>query len=365
MERDNNDLLKKYEAGECTPEEAALVESWYTHALKTNGKFTVDPAVRAAIKKRTWNDLREKKSFNYAYLAAATVILLLSVGGGLLYTRQFSPSEPVGIAKAADIQPGGNKAILTLGDGTKIALDSVKNGQVANLPGVTISKSGTGQLIYKVNTQNSHTSINTITTPNGGQYQIILPDGSKVYLNAASSLTYPTQFAGNERKVSLIGEGYFEVTKDASRPFKVESLSQIVTVIGTHFNVSCYTNEQVRTTLAEGKVQITQSSTGKSQPLIPGQQSTLTPQGIDIKPVSVDNILAWKDGLFIFNQTQLSDALRQICRWYDVDAEFSSLPDKKIYGEFSRNVPLSEVLHMLSIASGIDIQRNGRTLIVK
>lgn len=363
MDRDSNDLLKKYEAGECTPEEAAQVESWYTHALKTNEKFPVDPAIRAGIKKRTWNSLREKRSFNYSYIAAAaSVILLLSIGGGLLYTRQFSPSEPV---KVADIQPGGDKAILTLGDGTKIALDSVKSGQFANLAGVTISKSGTGQLIYKVNTQNSNTSINTITTPNGGQYQIILPDGSKVYLNAASSLTYPTQFAGNERKVTLAGEGYFEVTKDASRPFKVASLSQIVTVIGTHFNVSCYTNEQVRTTLAEGKVQVLQSSTGQSQPLIPGQQSTLTPQGIDIKPVNVDNALAWKDGLFIFNQTQLSDALRQICRWYDVDAEFSALPDKKIYGEFSRNVPLSEVLHMLSIASGIEIQRNGRKLIVK
>jgi len=251
------------------------------------------------------------------------------------------------------VQPGGNSATLRLADGTLLQLKKQASGIVmgdhityenGESVGTTIyDKQGTGVDPSKV--------LLELTTPLGGMYQITLPDGTKVWLNAASSLKYPMSFAKNERKVTLVGEAFFEVTKDRSRPFKVLSKGQEIEVLGTEFNVNAYPeNESIKTTLITGKVKL--SNDNHALPpmyLKPGQQSINT-DGRDIRIANVDvaPYIAWKEGLFYFDETPISDALRQIGRWYNVEVRYkSNLPQTHFYGRIKRSKPLREVLEVL------------------
>jgi ferric-dicitrate binding protein FerR (iron transport regulator) len=257
-----------------------------------------------------------------------------------------------------DCAPGGNVAILTLSDGSTITLDSAHDGVLAQQGSSSVTKLKTGQLAYKtLDGKPAPAVFNTLTTPRGGQYRLVLPDGSEVWLNAASSITYPTLFDGRERTVRITGEAYFEIAQDAARPFKVVVNASIgeqeVEVLGTHFNVKAYTDESViTTTLLEGRVRL--NSKGAGLVLDPGQQGTQQADGnIRMNPhADTEAAIAWKNGLFHFEHTDIREVMRQLARWYNVDVVFEGkVPDEKFDGEITRNSNLTEVLKILQLSN--------------
>jgi ferric-dicitrate binding protein FerR (iron transport regulator) len=308
-------------------------------------------------------------------LAVAALFLLIA-GKAVLYFHSSSP-DPKKIQAshtpaiyAQDLPPGRNNALLTLADGSTITLDSAANGGLAQQGNTKVIKLN-GQITYRNtgSTQGEEAILqNTITTARGNQYQLILSDGSKVWLNAASSLRFPTSFKGKERRVEITGEAYFEIAKNASMPFKViiapishpskgehsdgrEEARGEIEVLGTHFNVNAYMDESsVKTTLLEGVVAIKKDNA--FQKLSPGEQAEFTPQGeITLsKNVDVTQETAWKDGFFWFNNTDIYTLMRQVSRWYDVEVEFKGkVTDDGFTGKVSRNVPLSKLLNVLEL----------------
>lgn len=312
-------------------------------------------------------------------VAAAAVLL---VGAFALYKtvgNNNSPQQEIvkTTTEKQDIAPGGNKAVLTLADGSQIILDSAANGNLTSQGNVKVIKLD-GQLAY--NGSNSPLGdggkeilFNTVSTPRGGQYNLTLADGSKVWLNAASTLRYPASFAGKERKVELTGEGYFEVAKNASMPFKVNVAGKSeVEVLGTHFNINSYADEAtINTTLLEGKVKVTpvtnsQLNTQNSQLLSPGQQAQLNAAGqISVnKNVDTETIVAWKSGLFHFVRADVKTIMRQIGRWYNIDIEFEGGISKKTFSAIvSRTNNISEVLKIME-AAGIRFRIGEKKIIV-
>lgn len=312
--------------------------------------------------------------------AAAAVILFIS-GTVFYFLHQKNDKAVVQIEqpihKIKDIPPGINNATLTLADGTTIVLDSAGNGALAQQGGIKVLKIN-GQIAYdKSGDANIQAApvYNTITTARGNQYQVVLADGSKVWLNAASSIRFPTLFTGGERKVEITGEAYFEVAKDPAKPFKVmipaspgsgsngEGGAEIV-VLGTHFNVNAYPDENdVRTTLLEGSVKISKGS--KAQMLRPGEQARLTSGTITLKKnVDVSQVVAWKDGFFVFNNSDIKMIMRQVARWYDIDVNFEGeIPQEGYTGKVSRSVALSKFLQVLEL-NGISVKTDGRRITI-
>jgi len=285
--------------------------------------------------------------------AAASLIIFISGTAAWFALRTTKHNT---IAKAAPQQlkneaaPGGNKAILTLSDGSTIILDDAKNGKVAQQGGTQIAKLANGQLVYNaLDNKPVKVVFNTLTTPRGGQFKLTLPDGSKVWLNAASSIKYPTAFIGNERKVEISGEAYFEIAHNAAMPFKVSVNGMEVKVLGTHFNINAYNDESsVKTSLLEGSIRLTKGSTVTT--LSPGQQAQLKNDGNIkvINNVDMDQVVAWKNGYFSFNRSDLQTVMRQLARWYDVEINYEGkIPERQFGGKIDRNSNLSEVLKIL------------------
>jgi ferric-dicitrate binding protein FerR (iron transport regulator) len=210
---------------------------------------------------------------------------------------------------------------------------------------------------------------NTITTANGNQYQLILTDGSKVWLNAASSIRFPTSFTGNERKVEITGEVYFEVAKDPIKPFKVDFKNKEgeineIEVLGTHFNVNAYADEpDMKTTLLEGSVKI--KAANKIQMLTPGQQASITSGGIEVKRnVDIEHVMAWKNGYFLFDNTDIYTLMRQVSRWYNVDVKYEGrITEDGFSGKILRDVPLSKFIKVLEL-NDVKVRTEGREIIV-
>ena len=306
--------------------------------------------------------------------AAAALIFMVSTTAFYFF---YKKNETVIAQKenqthqAKDIPPGTNNAILTLDDGTTIMLDSVANGALAQQGNIKVLKIN-GQISYdKTGSGNMNTKpiYNTITTANGNEYQLILADGSKVWLNAASSIRFPASFVGNERKVEITGEAYFEVAHNASKPFKVVFKDQSggageIEVLGTHFDVNAYDDENaMKTTLLEGFVKIKRSN--EVQMLSAGQQAVLTSGIITLKKdVDVSQVVAWKDGFFEFNNTDLPTIMRQVARWYNVQVNFAGGINGDGYsGKISRNVSLSKFLKVLEL-NGVHVKTEGRKITV-
>lgn len=246
------------------------------------------------------------------------------------------------VAYLNDIAPGGNKAILTLANGEEISLSDARNGQIKRLPGLDIIKTAEGAVVYHVagnGTKQATAEYNTIKTPAGGKYTINLPDGSTVILNAASSLKFPSSFAGlsegEERKVELNGEGYFQVAKNTGHPFVVKTASQQVRVLGTHFNINAYEDEEaVKTTLLEGSVLIRPFGKGNREvALKPGQQSTLQKHKLSVQTVNTSLATDWINGDFIFEEEPIPDVMRRIARWYDIDVQYEGQVPSKLLPE--------------------------------
>ncbi|MDB5150016.1 MAG: FecR family protein [Mucilaginibacter sp.] len=270
------------------------------------------------------------------------------------------------IAKASKIVPGGNKAVLTLANGTMIVLDSAKNGMLANQGDVHIYKSKNGQLVYdvsKTSLDDSHKlAYNTITTQRGGQYQVILPDGSQVWLNAESSLKYPARFNGSSREVELNGEAYFEVAKDKRHPFKVSANNMQVEVLGTHFNIMDYKDESAtKTTLLEGSVKILKGQV--QQMIVPGQLAIVS-ENIKVITVNVEEAVEWKNGNFNFSHEKLESIMRKIARWYDVDVTYQPKTTTATFiGTIPRSQNITEVLKYLELTGLVHFKIEERRII--
>ena len=305
--------------------------------------------------------------------AAAAVILFLAVGIYIWVNQSHKPGLATQENRPKnDVAPGGNKAVLTLANGQAIILDSAANGVLAQQGGAKVLKTNNGQLAYTT-THEKPTEVlyNTLATPRGGQYQLVLPDGSKVWLNAASSIRYPTAFTGAERKVDITGEAYLEVAKNAAMPFMVRIGSPVgsrgeIKVLGTGFNVNGYDDEPlVRTTLVEGAVQVKKDAA--SAILKPGQQSQLSGSGrlTVVNNADVEEVLAWKNGKLLFRHASMEAILRQAARWYDVDVQFKEKIEEEPYTvSVPRNVPLSQMLEALEVTGGVHFTIEGKTIVV-
>ncbi|MGV3510275.1 MAG: FecR family protein [Sphingobacteriaceae bacterium] len=364
-------LIDKYLNGTATAAEQQLIEEYYKR-LDVKGKTLLNPDQENALKQlmlhnilmQTQNETavvslnnRTSKRRFWLQSAAASLILLLSAG---LYF--YKKTEPVTIASVkkeipVDIPAGGNAATLTLADGTRILLDDAQNGVLASEGNTSVKKTKDGQLVYDLSNLNALTNskltYNTISTPNGGQYQVILPDGTKVWLNAGSSLTFPTAFKGNERKVTMEGEAYFEVAKNKLAPFRVEAMGQTVEVLGTHFNVMAYNDESsVQTTLLEGSVRVIKNK--NSQVIVPGEQAKVKGDYISVTTEDTKAITAWKDGFFVFKSENIQSIMRKISRWYNVKINYEgNVSNKSFGGKISRNRNISEVLEMLELTGSV------------
>jgi transmembrane sensor len=264
------------------------------------------------------------------------------------------------------IIPGGNKAVLTLASGQKIILNDAATGEIARQSGISITKTDDGQIVYSIAAEDGEILQNTISTPKGGQYRVILPDGTNVLLNAASSLIYPTAFRGAERLVQLNGEAYFEVAKNKNMPFRVKSGQQTVEVLGTHFNINAYEDENsIKTTLVEGAVKV--SSSSGSSLIAPGQQAVFSREGngaIFRRNVNIDKEIAWKDGMFSFENDDVKSVMRSIARWYNVDVSYKGdMSDIVFSGEIFRTAKLSEVFKILEL-NNVELDVQGKTIIV-
>lgn len=301
-----------------------------------------------------------RKTISLSFVAvAASVLLIVGVAAFYFFSKRELANNPVQtVAKTNDILPGRDQAVLTLSGGKKIILDSTAP---ASLESGSI-KIGSGTISYEQLPSELPTE-NLLTVPRGGQYKVILSDGTSVWLNAGSSLQYPTAFSGKERRVVLSGEGYFEVTKNKEKPFIVESAGNTIRVLGTHFNVNGYGDENVFTaTLLEGSIQL--SSGSHSKILNPGEQAEVSQNDIDVHPVDATAAIAWKNGAFLFRNTPLHSIVNQLARWYDLDVVYGDPVDKHLNASIERNVPLSKVLHYLEQTGEVHFKTEGRKLIV-
>lgn len=353
-------LLLRYTSGKCTEEEKAWVESWYTR-----NDHGLPPRLAAEAMERDLSGIlrqlhpQEGLRRIPSWFRVAAVLVLLAAAGGLFFYFSMRSSQPFTLAETApaggDIAPGENKAILTLDDGRRVILDSVSGGVIAHKLGVSIKKIAGGQILYTQQPRELEVSApayHLISTPRGGQYRLTLSDGTRVWLNAASSLRYPASFGRTARKVELRGEAYFEVARTGT-PFLVETRGQVVEVLGTHFNINAYDDEPVvKTTLLEGAVRVRAANYGKEQTVVlssPGHQSIRAPRGLSLIRVDPKVAIAWKNGLFRFQNTDIRQVMRQVSRWYDVEVEFSGeSPDIHLWGEVYRNANASQVLEILA-----------------
>lgn len=301
-------------------------------------------------------------------MAAAVVILLAAAGSYLLVVSRKTVKESAtpSLAKVQDAPPGGNRAILTLGNGETIVVNTRSNGLLAQEGNSRILKKDSNTLVYEGTSQAPAKggTFHILTTPRGGQFQVILPDGSHVWLNAGSTLRYPVAFSGSRREVTLTGEAYFEIAPSAANPFRVTAGAVVMDDLGTAFNVMAYTEEgTVKTTLLEGAVKVQHRE--QAVVLKPGQQAQVG-QAIKVQTVDTDEVIAWKNGEFSFNHNSIYEIMRQIARWYEVDVQFEGRHEVYVSGNISRSANLSEVLRMLELTGNVKFRiRDKQVTVIK
>lgn len=307
----------------------------------------------------------------------AAAILLL-IGAGVVAVMTGINKKDNGIAEIkipADVAPGRNGAVLTLANGDSVVLDSLGNGVIATQNGAQVILHN-GSLSYAAAEKTAGAMVyNLVATPKGRQFRITLPDGTEVWLNAASTIRYPTTFAANERQVEITGEAYFEVTKNAAAPFRVVANKKaVVEVLGTSFNINAYRDEAaIKTTLLEGAVRVKETTTNPQQPLLlkPGQQAQISnnassPAAIQlIRDADISKTMAWKSGLFDFENARLEDVMRQLSRWYDIEIVYpEGIPDIEFVGKINKSISLNGVLRVLERA-GVHFRLEGKKLFVQ
>lgn len=374
-------MIKRYTDGTATPVEKEFIEQYYAYLdneadvldqYDAEQKNDLEAKMEAFIMQKIQTpDSPETKPLwqnrVFRLLSAASILLLLGV---FFYkSHNFNSKNNHSVLTApADILPGSDKAVLTLSDGSNIILDKTGSGHLASDGDMSIRTNGMGEIEYTksaVELGKLDIGMNKIATPVGGQYRVILPDGSKVWLNAMSSISYPTFFKGAQRKVTITGECYFEIAKEARQPFVVEiDKKQKIVVTGTHFNVNAYQNEaNIRTTLVEGEVEVSQIENGSGNykekfiKLRAGTQSFIGKDGhLQIKEVNAEEMVAWKNGLFHFQDADIATVMRQVERWYNVDVSYQNgTENREFSGKIQRNVNLSQILEIFRFA-GINVK---------
>lgn len=359
------ELLRRYLENETTPLESAYVEKWYETSKEISPE-EID--VSDEIKDEIFKEIRKRlpiqktqRSRIIQWGTRAAAVFVLFLGLALVYRHYFYERSQ----HTTTLVPGTDKAILKLADGTVIELDKKQNGSLANEGGATITKTDSGTIAYT--TVNSAESVryNEIYVPTGGQYQLQLPDGTKIWLNSLTTLKFPTRFTGNERKVTVTGEAYFEVAKNKKMPFVVEVPGkQNITVLGTHFNVAAYIDEnEVRTTLAEGSVKVDELSGTHQQVILkPGQQAIVIAGQVIQKDsdVNLDQVIAWKNGFFSFDKTNISDIARQFSRWYGATVLVEpGISHTTFSGKIPRDMDITQVLHILEKTNTLRFSMHG------
>lgn len=374
------EILQRYVAGQCTDEERAWVEEWYKENYSTN--FEIDPDLAdehfAAVWQRMESSPNKKRrdSLWRSWSIAASILVVLGLAGWYFWPVTSSEVEQriVETSQKA-IQPGRDQALLTLADGRIINLDSITVGANILENGMSITKMADGTLSYTMDTQTAamaKDSYNTISTPRGGQYKIMLPDHSVVWLNAASSLRFPVTFTGSStRLVVLDGEGYFEVASDQNKPFIVESQNQQTIVKGTKFNISAYRDDQKKiTTLLEGSVLIkamTEEYGLADEVLLrPHEQTVIQNNKVVKTKVDASEAIAWKNGKFIYNNTPLMTIMKQLARWYDVEVVYlESMEGTTFTGSLSRFENIEDVLRKISLTESVRFETRERRIMVQ
>jgi transmembrane sensor len=376
------ELAGKWLDGSITEDEKQEFASWYNadqdreiiipESLAADEQTHRDRLLSAILSQTRF--IEPRKVFPlFRFSVAAAVLLLLLGTGAYFWVKEKNGNTPETAAVTADIAPGGDKATLTLGDGSVLKLNELANGALKEDKGFRISKKD-GELIYEtLGEQPGQVTFNTIKTPRGGQFRVVLPDGSKVWLNAASSLHYPTTFDHTDRRVSLTGEGYFEIArqqddKKGPVPFRINvNNKELVEVLGTHFNIMAYSDEKViKTTLLEGSVRVSKTGTKNASLLKPGQQSEYNGRdGFMVRSgIDPEESISWKNGLIAFKDADIKTIMRQVERWYDVKVEYEAdIPQRLFTGGISRNAQLSSLLKVLEL-NNIHFKVKGKTIVV-
>ncbi|PXY39146.1 iron dicitrate transport regulator FecR [Flavobacterium cheongpyeongense] len=369
-------LLQKYQEGTLSDEDKDKLDAWYLYAASNSNRdlneYELEDSYGYLKSKLPLHAETKVIKIWPRIVAAASIALLL--GTGILYWTKPKEKMVHIVEKTEEIVPGGTRGILTLSNGKQIVLSDISAKDTIAKEGendeVTIKMDANGVITYTVNpnaeiSKENANAFNTLSTPTGGQYNIVLADGTKVYLNTVSSLKYPTRFNGNQRLVELEGEAYFEVAKNKEKPFMVKSGNQSVEVLGTHFNIHAYNNEPViKTTLLEGSVSVTYKN--QKTFLKPGEQSNAAYNSntIVIRKVDTEAAVAWKNGRFKFDNADLKSVMKQLERWYGIKVEYrGDVSDVRFSGGTFMNKNLSEVLKVLEL-SNIKFKVEGKTIIV-
>jgi len=394
------ELAAKWMDGTITPEEKEKFEAWYNgldfselelldhwatgpeeieahilQKLKTSLGETKGESVRAIAHVHDVAPVHDLRRSRW-WAAAASVLLLIGAGSYFFYFRNKDaggPEQTTAQMHTGDVAPGRYGAVLTLSDGARVVLDSAGNGNIATQGGSQVLMQN-GAIVYEKEKAAAATAINpaaavvynTVTTPRGRQFRVVLPDGSGVWLNAASTLRYPTAFTGDQRAVELSGEAYFEIAKDERKPFVVTARDMRVQVLGTAFNLMAYPDETaVNTTLVTGAVRVV--ATKSSLVLDPDQQASLPDNAgrFTVSKPNLKEVLAWKDGRFRFDGAKITTIMRQIARWYDVDIEYrGEVPSNEFNGSISRAEYARKILDALERTGNVNFSLEGRKIIV-
>ncbi|MFD1770482.1 FecR family protein [Sphingobacterium suaedae] len=381
MKENIKELLEKYSRNACTPQELRALEAWYQQLGAGREGSTPDEQTI----NRIWTKLahqtlaydpprpKPRRMPVFGWISAAAAVALIALTVGILLDNRRSQELSL---VSADVAPGSDKAFLILVDGTKIALDEAAEGNIAEQYGLHISKQNDGTVVYSSDSSKKtagYTSkYNTIETPRGGQYQIVLSDGTTIRLNASSSVTFPVQFSASSRAVRITGEAYFNV---ATRylpgfptdriPFIVETDQQKIEVLGTQFNVNAYPeNGMQRTTLVEGIVKVSRPGSEERVLLTPGERAQIG-ETIAVSKADIEQDIAWKNGDFIYKNEQLIHILQQVSRWYNVEIDCPKELEKlRFSGMISRKRPLSSIITMLQATGSIRVIRKERRLTI-
>lgn len=366
-------LYEKYLSGECSEEEQQKL-FMYEDDFELNLKPWNDPLMgeKEVVKWKIFQGITTKvrSKSNLAGKAAIAAILVIGLGLFLfLFEKQPAPANDLATNTSLlknDVLPGSDKAVLILADGSTVSLDSSSKGFQIDQQATRIVNND-GGLVYE-SSEAAAVVYNAVSTPKGGQYKVTLSDGTKVWLNAGSYLRFPTHFKKGEREVELKGEGYFEVKSDVTHPFIVKVLSEhtdhtSVVVTGTRFNINAYENEQVQAiTLIEGRLSV--NSDNGSSIVQPGQMLRVTNSNMKLVKADIDEVVAWIENRFQFNDAKLTSILRQLERWYNIEVVYENIPDQRYFGIISRDVPLSQVIKMLELSSNVKFEIKDQKLLV-
>ncbi|WP_407427866.1 FecR domain-containing protein, partial [Arcticibacter sp.] len=361
-------LLDRFKANECTDQEAQELNEWYTE-LKVDAGEEQPPVDELFTRFQQRVQKRGKRKPFYWKAAAAVAVLTC---GFLFFNKKPGEKVMTPTMLSAKILPGKSSAVMTLSDGTTVNLDDKQMSNIATQAGILISSAEKGQVRYngvqRSVADGSQMAYNSIRIPKGGQFKVVLPDGTKVWINSESELRFPVTANGKNRSVWLKGEAYFEVAHNKNLPFLVHTADQQVQVLGTHFNIKAYADDaSVTTTLLEGSVNIRKLSSGQSVRLAPGQQSVTnsSQKGIAVSAIEVDQAIAWKNGYFLFDNQDIKGVMKAISRWYDVEVIYKDVTDAERFGgTFSRNADLLEILNNLQELSNLHFQVKERKIIV-